>query len=118
MTSLQCPGLTEGNSVLRVAIVCEPETTVLAHSLEALLDRAEGFTFSRFECGGELHLKPRPAEHASPDVVVAALNSFQAIKVQPFLASLQRAFPNRPLLVTTTCAVPVCAPVGRTFHGI
>jgi len=102
MTSLQCPGLTEGNSVLRVAIVCEPETTVLAHSLEALLDRAEGFTFSRFECGGELHLKPRPAEHASPDVVVAALNSFQAIKVQPFLASLQRAFPNRPLLVTTT----------------
>src|SRR6516225_8228083 len=23
-----------------------------------------------------------------------------------------------PLLVTTTCAVPVCAPVGRTFHGI
>ena len=102
MTSLQCPGLTEGNSVLRVAIVCEPETTVLAHSLEALLDRAEGFTFSRFECGGELDLKPRPAEHASPDVVVAALNSFQAIKVQPFLASLQRAFPNRPLLVTTT----------------
>jgi DNA-binding NtrC family response regulator len=35
-------------------------------------------------------------------VVVAALDSFQSTKVEPFLAPLQRAFPHRPVLVTTT----------------
>jgi two-component system response regulator GlrR len=39
---------------------------------------------------------------ANPDVVVATLDSFQAAKVQPFLAPLQDAFPHRPVLVTTT----------------
>ena len=102
MTSVQSPSLTEASSVIRVAIVCEPETTVLADSLEALLERAKGFTFSRFEYRAESDLKPKPAGVANPDVVVATLDSFQATKVQPFLAPLQRAFPNRPLLVTTT----------------
>jgi two-component system, NtrC family, response regulator GlrR len=102
MTSSQCSGLTEASSVIRVAIVCEPETTVLADSLEALLQDATGFTFSRFEYRAESDLKPRPAGVANPDVVVATLDSFQATKVQPLLAPLQRAFPNRPVLVTTT----------------
>ena len=101
MTSVQSPSLTEANSVIRVAIVCEPETTVLANSLEALLERAQGFTFSRFEYRAESDLKRRPVGVANPDVVVATLHSFQATKVQPLLAPLQRAFPNRPLLVTT-----------------
>jgi DNA-binding NtrC family response regulator len=88
--------------VIRVAIVSEPETTVLADSLEALLERAKGFAFSRFEYRAGVDLKPRLAELANPDVVVATLDSFQATKVQPLFAPLQRVFPNRPLLVTTT----------------
>ena len=73
MSSPQFPSLTEASSVIRVAIVSEPETTVLADSLEALLDRAKGFSFSRFEYRVESDLKPRPAGLANPDVVVATL---------------------------------------------
>jgi two-component system response regulator GlrR len=102
MASVQLPNLKEADSVIRVAIVCEPETTVLADSLEALLDEAKGFTFSRFEYGGEFGLKPRPLGLAKPDVIVATLDSFQTTKVEPFLAPLRRAFPRRPMLVTTT----------------
>ena len=102
MASVQCPNLTEASLIIQVAIVCEPETTVLAESLEALLERANGFAFSRFEYRAQSDLQPRPAGVANPDVVVATLDSFQSTKIQPFLAPLQRAFPNRPLLVTTT----------------
>ena len=101
MTSVQSPNLSEASSVIRVAIVCEPDTAFLADSLEALLERAKGFTFSRFEYGAESDLKPKPAGLANPDVVVATLDTFQATKVEPFLAPLQRAFPRRPVLVTT-----------------
>src|SRR5437762_7466193 len=102
MTSVQSPNLSEASSVIRVAIVCEPDTAFLADSLEALLEEAKGFTFSRFEYGAESDLKPKPAGLANPDVVVATLDTFQATKVEPFLAPLQRAFPHRPILVTTT----------------
>ena len=102
MTSVQSQIPTEASLVIRVAIICEPEATVLADSLETLLERAKGFTFSRFEYRAESDLKPRAAGVANPDVVVATLDSFQPTKVQPLLAPLQRAFPNRPLLVTTT----------------
>lgn len=101
MPSEQPPNLTEASSIIRVAIVCEPETTVLADSLEALLEEATGFVFSRFEYAADSDLKPRPAGVANPDVVVATLDSFQPTRVQPFLAPLQRAFPRRPVLVTT-----------------
>ena len=89
------------SSAIRVAIVCEPKTTVLADSLEALLAEATGFTFSRFQYGAESDIKPGSAGVANPDVVVATLDSFQATRVQPFLEPLQRAFPRRPVLVTT-----------------
>src|SRR6266498_356458 len=102
MTSAQRPSHSEASSVIRVAIVCEPDTTVLADSLQALLDKAKGFTFSRFEYRGESDFKPTPASVTNPDVVVATLDSFQATKVQPLFAPIQRAFRNRPLLVTTT----------------
>jgi DNA-binding NtrC family response regulator len=102
MASVQSPSLTGTSSAIRVAIVCEPDTTVLAESLEALLEEARGFTFSRFEYRAESDLKPRVAAVAKPDIVVAALDSFEVTKVRPLLAPLQRAFPNRPLLVTTT----------------
>jgi DNA-binding NtrC family response regulator len=102
MTSVQRPNLTEASSVIRVAIVCESDTTVLADSLEALLAEAKGITFSRFEYHGESGLRPKPAGLTNPDVVIATLDSFQATKVGPFLAPLQQVFPHRPVLVTTT----------------
>ena len=62
MTSVQSPSLPEASSVIRVAIVCDPETTVLADSLEALLAEAKGFTFSRFEYRAEsASSRTRPA---------------------------------------------------------
>ena len=102
MTSVQSPSLPEASSVIRVAIVCDPETTVLADSLEALLAEAKGFTFSRFEYRAESGLKPHAARFGDPDVVTAALDSFEAKKLELFFASLQQAFPHRPVLVTTT----------------
>jgi two-component system, NtrC family, response regulator GlrR len=102
MTPAKLPNLTEANSVIRVAIVCEPDTTVLADSLQTLLAEAKGFTFARFEYGAESDLKPKPAGPGNPDVVVATLDSFQATKMERVFAPLQRAFPHRPVLVTTT----------------
>jgi DNA-binding NtrC family response regulator len=102
MPSVEPPNLTEASSVIRVAIICEPETTVLAESLQALLTDASGFASSRFEYGAGSGLKPKPVGIANPDVVVATLDSFHATKVQPFLAPLQQEFPRRPVVVTTT----------------
>jgi two-component system, NtrC family, response regulator GlrR len=87
---------------IRVAIICTPETTVLADSLETLLAEVRGFKLSRFEYRAEAGLKPNAAAPCNPDVVVAALDSFNATKLEPFFASLQRVFPHRPVLVTTT----------------
>ena len=102
MTSPQLPNLTEESSAIRVAIVCGPDTTVLADSLEALLAEATEFTFSRFEYRDQSGLKPKAASFGNPDVVVATLDSFQATKLELFFALLQGAFPHRPVLVTTT----------------
>jgi len=102
MTSVQHPNLTEASSVIRVAIVCGPETTVLADSLEALLADAKGFTSSRFEYRDQSGLKPKAASFGDADVIVAALDSFQATKMELCFVPLQRAFPHRPVLVTTT----------------
>jgi DNA-binding NarL/FixJ family response regulator len=85
-----------------VAIVRGPGTTVLADSLEALLAEAKEFTFSRFAYDAESGFKPDAAGFGDPDVVVAALDSFDAKKLELFFASLQQAFPHRPVLVTTT----------------
>jgi len=85
-----------------VAIVCEPETTLLADSLEALLEEAKGFTFSRFEYRAESGLEPKSTGPGDPDVVVATLGAFPATNMELFFASLHRPFPHRPVLVTTT----------------
>ena len=102
MTPIQLPSLTEVSTGIRVAIVCEPETNVLADSIEELLADAQGFTFSRIECHSQFGVKPGRAGFGNPDVVVAALDSFDATKLELFFASLERAFPHRPVLVTTT----------------
>ncbi len=102
MTPAQLPNLTEASPVIRVAIVCGPETTVLADSLEGLLAEAKGFTFSRFEYRAESGLKPHAVGLSNPDVVVATLGAFQATNLEFFFAALQRAFPHRSVVVTTT----------------
>ena len=102
MTSPQLPNLTEESSAIRVAIVYRPEAIVLADALETLLAEARGFTFSRFEYCAEADLKPQAGGFGNPDVVVATLSAFQATNLELFFASLQRPFPHRPVLVTTT----------------
>jgi two-component system response regulator GlrR len=102
MVPARLSNLKEESPPIRVAIVCETGTTVLADSLETLLADARGFAFSRFEYRSEPGLKSHAAGFGNPDVVVAALDSFDATKLEPFFASLQRAFPHRPVLVTTT----------------
>jgi DNA-binding NtrC family response regulator len=97
------PSLTADAPTVRVAIVCgAPETTDLANSLEALLAEAKGFTFSRFEYGAESGLKPNLAGLGDSDVVVATLGALQATNLELLFTSLQRAFPHRSVLVTTT----------------
>ena len=98
----QLPNLPEESPAIRVAIVRGPETTVLADSLEKLLAEAKGFTFSRFEYRDQSGLKPKAASSGNADVVVATLSAFQATDLELFFASLQRAFPHCPVLVTTT----------------
>jgi two-component system, NtrC family, response regulator GlrR len=101
MTSPQLPNLTEDSSAIRVAIVYTPEAIVLADSLEALLAEAKGFTFSRFDYDAESGFRPDATGFGTPDVVVAALDSFETTKLELLFASLQRTFPHRPVLVTT-----------------
>src|SRR5439155_5322466 len=102
MSPAQHPSLTDTTSEIRVAIVCEPETSVLADSIEELLADAQGFTFSRIECHSQFGVKPDRAGFGNPDVVVATLGAFHATNTDVFLASLQRAFPHRSVLVTAT----------------
>ena len=102
MTPAQLSNLKEASPAIRVAIVRGPETTVLADSLEKLLAEAKGFTFSRFEYRDQSGLKPKAASSGNADVVVATLSAFQATDLELFFASLQRAFPHCPVLVTTT----------------
>ena len=102
MTPARLRNLTEATPVIRVAIVCAPETDVLAESIEELLAETKGFTCSRTEYTAKSGLKPHAAGFSSPDVVVATLGAFEATNTGLFLASLQRAFPHRSVLVTTT----------------
>jgi two-component system response regulator GlrR len=102
MITARVENLTEANPVIGVAIVCEPEATVLADSLETLLADSNEFTFSRFKYYTKSGLKPPTADLGKPDVVVATLGAFQATNTRLLLASLQRAFPHRSVLVTTT----------------
>jgi two-component system response regulator GlrR len=90
------------NLVIQVAIVCAPGTDVLADSVEELLVEAKDFRFSRIACHSEFSIKPNVAGCSDPDVVVATLGCFHATNTGLFLASLERAFPQRSVLVTTT----------------
>jgi DNA-binding NtrC family response regulator len=93
--------LTEASRVIRVAIVCGPETNFLAESIERSLAVAKGFIFSRIDCRSEFGVKPGAARLSNPDVVVGTLGAFQA-NTERFVASLRRAFSDSPILVTTT----------------
>lgn len=102
MTPADLRNLPEASPLIRVAILCEPNTKVLADSIEALLAEAKDFTFWRINCRSEFRVKPVAADCSNADVVVAALGAFEATSTGGFLASLQRSFPNRSILVTTT----------------
>jgi DNA-binding NtrC family response regulator len=101
MTPAQFSNLKEASSAIRVAIVRGPETDVLANSLEGLLAEAKGFTFSRIECHSEFGLK-LDADFGDADVVVATLGTFEPTSTRRFLASVERAFSSRSVLITTT----------------
>jgi hypothetical protein len=73
MTPSDFRNLTEANRVIRVAIVCEPEASVLADSVGALLADSNEFTFSRFEYHAEHWLTRSRACFGNPDVIVASL---------------------------------------------
>jgi two-component system, NtrC family, response regulator GlrR len=88
--------------IIRVAIVCGPGGDALADSLEDLLSEEKTFTSSRFRYHVESGVKPYEAGFGNPDVIVATLGAFEATETGPFLASIQCAFPQRPVLVTTT----------------
>ena len=96
------PNLTEQSPAIHVAIVSEAEATALAGSLEGLLGEAKGFTCSRSEYSGKSGIKAPAASFGNPDIVMATLGAFKATNTRLLLASLQRAFPQRPVLVTTT----------------
>src|SRR5882762_7740203 len=87
------------NPAIRVAIICEPETTVPADSLETLLADARGVTTSRFEYRADAGLKPDVARFGDPDVVLATLGSFGATNFEVFFSALQCAFPHRSVVV-------------------
>src|SRR5947208_368836 len=89
------------NLVIQVAIVCTPGTEVLADSIEELLTEAKGFRSSRIACHS-FSVNPNAAGSRNPDVMVATLGCFHTTNTGLFLASLQRAFPQRPVVVTTT----------------
>src|SRR5205085_5778837 len=94
--------MAEESPLIRMAIVCGLRATILADSLETLLAEAKGFRFSRFEYRTESGLKPNPACLSNPDVVVATLGPFQGTNLGAFFLSLERAFPRRSVLVSTT----------------
>jgi two-component system, NtrC family, response regulator GlrR len=101
MPPAQLQNLTEARQVIRVAIVCGPETNFLAESIERLLATAKGFAFSRIDCGSKFGVTPDAARLSNPDVVVGTLGAFQA-NTERFVASVRRAFPDCSVLVTTT----------------
>ena len=98
----QLPNLTERCPEIRVAIVCEPETNVLADAIQALLAQAKEFTSLRFEYHSGYSIKPDAAAFGNPDVVVAALGAFQVTNTSLLVTSLLHLFPHRSVLVTTT----------------
>ena len=67
-----------------------------------LLSEEKAFTSSRFQYRVDSGVKPHKAGFGNPDVTVATLGAFEATNTGLFLASIQRAFPQRPVLVTTT----------------
>jgi DNA-binding NtrC family response regulator len=100
LPKLQQAGL--ATPVIRLAIVCAPDTGVLADSIEELLADTKCFTCSRLQYHTKSGLKPPVVGFSNADIVVATLGAFETTNTGLFLASLQRAFLKRPVLVTTT----------------
>jgi len=87
-------------SAIAVAIVRERGTEALAGSLETLLRETKKFTCAQFEYRAESGLTPH--EPGDPDVVMAILGPPPGENRESLFASVQEAFPQRAVLVTTT----------------
>src|ERR1051326_157282 len=96
----ELPHLGLERSVIRVAIVCGRETKAVANLIETLLADTKIFICTPFEFHPMCGIKPSGHEH--PDVVIVILAESSANNPEFFFASLRRAFPHRPVLVTTT----------------
>ncbi|HWM24549.1 MAG TPA: sigma 54-interacting transcriptional regulator, partial [Chthoniobacterales bacterium] len=79
-------------------IVCASETGA-ADSIESLLGEAKEFVYARSRYSPESGIKPRGS--GDPDVVIVTLGDSPALDLASLFESLHRAFPNRPVLVTT-----------------
>jgi two-component system, NtrC family, response regulator GlrR len=91
----------EAGAAIQVAIVCGPKTSALADAIQSVLQQAKGFTSARIDCCSEFGVN-RETGFGNADVVIATLGAFHTTNLELFFASLQHAFPHRPVLVTTT----------------
>jgi len=97
--------LTDEKLLIRVAIVREPETAVLAGVIENLLAKAEGFRTDHFEYQAKFGVKPCAAPTRDSDVVLIALHPAPLDELRVLFSSLQDAFPDRPVLVAPVEAI-------------
>jgi two-component system response regulator GlrR len=101
MSVAQLRNPAEASQAIRVAIVCGPKTNLLADDIQLLLQQSKGFTFARIDCISERGVKAQSVGFGNVNVVIATLGVFQA-DTDCFVQSLRRAFPDCPVLVTTT----------------
>jgi DNA-binding NtrC family response regulator len=101
MTFASLQSRVEESAAIRVVIVCEPKTSVLADAIQSLLEQAKGFTSARIDCCSEFGVSREAAGFGNADVVIATVGAFQP-HTELFLESLRCAFPNCAVLVTTT----------------
>lgn len=90
------------NDPITVALICSPDSRAFASAIAALLARETGFKCVRFEYRIGSEFKPHTAEFCVPDVVVAALAECPDTALQIWFESVQRAFPNCPVVVGLT----------------
>ena len=92
--------LAEEISTIAVAIVCRPETSLLADSIEEILAGETGFTWARFEYDPARGIRWHGS--GDPDVVILAVGASPPGEMELFFASLNHAFPRRPVVVIAT----------------
>ena len=93
------PPLAEGRPLIEVAIVSAPETDTLAEAIGKLLANTAEFRCARSRYNPKSGIRPHGP--GDPNVVLITLGDSRALDLELLFASLRRAFPHRPVLVTT-----------------